>query len=101
MKNDDTSNSKGNRCPFQRTLGKEFTIFVPTSLKNSKKINTNSVVKQLATRFDYVLAKPGVEHCFTPERAKIGKCRRGLEATAIRRENHEGSEQEGDMEFIF
>ena|SRR5213593_2429715 len=102
MKNDDTSNSKGNRCSLQRTLGKEFTIFVPTSVENSKKIKSNSVLKKLARQFDYVLAKPGAEHCFTPERAKIGKCRRGFEATAIRRHNEHGSDQEQeDREHVF
>jgi len=101
MKSDESSNSSTNRCTLQRTVGKTYQLLIPTSVEQSRNIKTNPIVKQLGKTFDYVLALPA-EHCFTPERAKLAKCKKGIEATIIRRENDKGSAQEeADRESIF
>ena len=85
MKTDDTSNSKPSSCPLQRSLGRTFTLFVPTS---NRKVESNRILKRLVQQFDYVKTIKA-ENCSTP-----AKCQHGVQAEALRRDHKEGSEQD-------
>src|SRR6185503_10042289 len=88
------------RCSIKDSLGKSFTVFVP-SLDKSKNIPTKSVVRKLTNNFDIVLARPA-EHCIKGKKAKATRCKAGIEATAIRINNRIGSVQEAnDRDYIF
>lgn len=96
----DSSNTSTDRCKVHRTRGKSFSVFIPITLKESKAPTNNATIKALAKQFDFIqVAK--AEHCFKPERAEIARCKRGLEATVIRKANYHGSDQEqADREAI-